>query len=92
MMRAINPTNEEVLEEVPYDSAEVWGDALSRAESAAIRWRATSIFDRSTKMRALARALRHRHQELATRMAKEMGKPRNIPDRRSQYRSPAVRR
>jgi succinate-semialdehyde dehydrogenase/glutarate-semialdehyde dehydrogenase len=74
-IRSINPANDETLKDYPEASpAEVAG-ILAAARAAFPGWRETRFSERAPILRAAARELRERREELARLMALEMGKP-----------------
>ncbi len=56
-------------------SSQQVGEIVARSHAAFETWRATSLRDRSRVLRRVARALRHRRDELANLITAEMGKP-----------------
>jgi succinate-semialdehyde dehydrogenase/glutarate-semialdehyde dehydrogenase len=74
-MRAINPANLEVIGEYPDDGPEQIERRLAKAVRGFSEWRGASFEERSVRLRRAAALLRDRKRDLATLMAKEMGKP-----------------
>jgi len=72
---SLNPTTEEVLATFQEHTPEEVEQALSRAWETFQRWRLTPWEERSALMRALARHLRQRRDEMARLITLEMGKP-----------------
>jgi succinate-semialdehyde dehydrogenase/glutarate-semialdehyde dehydrogenase len=75
MLRSINPANGRLNHEYPETSEAAVEQALHEAVAAQRAWRRRSFAHRGTILRAAARALRARADELARLMALEMGKP-----------------
>ena len=74
-MRSINPANGETIAEYePYSTAEI-GRRIDTAAARFREWRRVPVADRMAPLRAAARILRERREELARLMALEMGKP-----------------
>src|ERR1700722_8085796 len=74
-MRLINPSTEELLGDFPPDSPEEIERKLSASATAFPIWRDTPREDRAQRLRRLAEVFRRRRADLATLMAREMGKP-----------------
>jgi acyl-CoA reductase-like NAD-dependent aldehyde dehydrogenase len=72
---SLNPTTEDVLATFQEHTPEEVEQALSRAWETFQRWRLTPWEERSALMRALARHLRQRRDEMARLITLEMGKP-----------------
>ncbi|WP_114854749.1 NAD-dependent succinate-semialdehyde dehydrogenase [Brachybacterium sp. YJGR34] len=75
ILRATDPTTEQVVREVPAATAEQIDAALARADAAYASWRSTSFAHRAEVLRAVAAHLREHVEELAPVMTEEMGKP-----------------
>ncbi len=71
----VNPATGETVREVPQMRAAAVRRAIERADRAAAAWGERAVADRAPPMRAVARLLRARADELARLMAVEMGKP-----------------
>jgi acyl-CoA reductase-like NAD-dependent aldehyde dehydrogenase len=74
-MQVFEPATEEVLAELPRDSAEDADAAVARAKAAFPAWRAVKPGDRAKMLRALARAVEGSLEQLATLEARNAGKP-----------------
>ena len=74
MMKAINPTTEEIIAEYPEHTSGQIEEILQNAERAFGRWRGVAISDRAVAMRGVAGVLRKRRDELAKLMTGEVGK------------------
>jgi succinate-semialdehyde dehydrogenase/glutarate-semialdehyde dehydrogenase len=74
-MKAINPTNGELIREYDFLTPEETRKALERAHDAYLGWRHLSIADRSRIMVSLAGVLRDHKDQYAELMTCEMGKP-----------------
>lgn len=74
-MRAINPTTEESLGEIPEDNPDQVEQKLALAHRAFRSWSEADLERRAKRLAEVARVLRSRRQQLAKLMAQEMGKP-----------------
>jgi len=75
VLRSVNPTTGEEIEQFPESTAKEVDTALSWADSAFRDWRRTSFADRAERIRAVAEVLRRHKRRYAETMAREMGKP-----------------
>ncbi|MCB9520631.1 MAG: NAD-dependent succinate-semialdehyde dehydrogenase [Myxococcales bacterium] len=75
MFRAIDPTTEQVIEEVPFDGAAEVDRKLDRAARAAAEWRRVPASRRAAAVAALADRLDAERSSLAALITREMGKP-----------------
>jgi succinate-semialdehyde dehydrogenase/glutarate-semialdehyde dehydrogenase len=75
MLRAIDPTRDRVVREVPTDSPEAVEHKLEAAARAFRSWSRTGFAERAEGLRAVARVLREDVEKLAPLMTEEMGKP-----------------
>lgn len=71
----IDPATEETLGAIPNASTSDLDAALNAARGASAAWAATSGWDRSEMLRRIAHELRQRHEQIATSMSAETGKP-----------------
>ncbi|WP_374929784.1 NAD-dependent succinate-semialdehyde dehydrogenase [Kytococcus sedentarius] len=74
-LQAIDPTTGRLTTEVPAASPDEVSALLARAEEAYPAWRERTFAERAEVLRAVARVLRERSEELAPLMTREMGKP-----------------
>ncbi|WP_253376867.1 succinate-semialdehyde dehydrogenase [unidentified bacterial endosymbiont] len=72
---SVNPATGETLAACPWATSEDVEQALSLADTGFRQWRNASVADRAQKLRDLGTALRHRAEEMAQMMTREMGKP-----------------
>ncbi len=75
MLRAINPCNGELLQEMPGLSRDETDQRLQAAQQAYAHWRRQDFDSRAAVLRAVAAQLREAREDLALSMAQEMGKP-----------------
>lgn len=75
MLKAINPTNGELLHEYPPLSAEAMNAAIAASAEAYNDWKHTSFAERAKVLKAVAQAMRDDEERLALLMTDEMGKP-----------------
>ncbi|MGM0578440.1 MAG: NAD-dependent succinate-semialdehyde dehydrogenase [Myxococcota bacterium] len=75
MPRAISPVTDEVVREIPEDDEATVERKLQAADEAFGSWGRRTIAERADLMRAVARLMRDRVEELAPLMTEEMGKP-----------------
>ena len=59
----------------PWATQEEVEQAIARADAGFRQWRSESVARRAQKLRDLGAALRHRAEEMARMMSREMGKP-----------------
>jgi len=81
MIKAINPSTEQVAGEYPEDSPEEIDSKLRAAETAFTDWRRLRISERANCLRNLAAVMRERKSEYAQLMAIEMGKPISLGEK-----------
>lgn len=74
-MKAINPSNGEVLRDYPETAATEIPSILAKAQQAFLVWRRTDFSERAPRLRAAAAILRENRETYAHLMALEMGKP-----------------
>ncbi|MGD7001612.1 NAD-dependent succinate-semialdehyde dehydrogenase [Corynebacterium halotolerans] len=74
-LTSINPTNGEVVREVPAATAAEIAAVLQRAEQAFHAWRDTTFAERAQVLNAVAAHLRENTDTYAPLMTEEMGKP-----------------
>ena len=79
-----NPATERVIARVPKATMSDVDRALEAAEKGWLIWRATDPWIRSDCLRAAAAVLRDRHEELASVLTQEQGKP--LAESRSEIR------
>lgn len=72
---SINPTNGKLIKSYKEDSEKQISGKIEKAHKAWLKWRNTSFSTRADLLKNAASILLARKQELATLMAKEMGKP-----------------
>jgi acyl-CoA reductase-like NAD-dependent aldehyde dehydrogenase len=75
MVTVLEPATEEVLAELPQAGVEEADAAIARAREAFPAWRAIAPGERAELLRAIARAVRDRQEELARLEARNVGKP-----------------
>ena len=75
MLAAINPTNGELLHEVPPLSQEAMNAAIAASVDAYQSWRQRSFAERGEVLRNVAKVMREDDERLALLMTDEMGKP-----------------
>ncbi len=75
IIETINPSNGERIDRYPEMPPADVHKVLRAVDKAFRSWRETAVAERAVPMRAAAAALRHREGELASLMAREMGKP-----------------
>jgi len=75
MLKAINPTNGEVLHEVSSATPDQVETILSQADNAFQKWRTTDFVQRGRVLRDVASLMREEVENLAPLMTEEMGKP-----------------
>ena len=74
-VRVIEPATEEVMAELPQAGVEETDAAVARAKEAFPAWRAVAPGERAWLLRAVARAVRERAEQLARLEARNVGKP-----------------
>lgn len=74
-IQAINPVNGKVIKTYKEDNEQSVIRKIEQTHKAWLKWRETTLTERSTLLRSLAANLKSRKDELAVLMAKEMGKP-----------------
>ncbi len=72
---SVNPATGETLSASPWASADDVTAAIALADVAFRQWRSLSVAQRAQKLRDLGAALRHRAEEMAQTIVREMGKP-----------------
>lgn len=72
---SVNPTNGERLAAMPWASTEEIAHALSLAANGYREWKHTAVEHRAQTLRHIGQALRHRAEEMAQCISREMGKP-----------------
>ncbi|QLR43151.1 succinate-semialdehyde dehydrogenase [Enterobacter sp. RHBSTW-00994] len=72
---SVNPANGETLAAYPWATQEQVDRAIALADAGFRQWRGTTVAHRAQKLRDLGAALRHRAEEMAQMMSREMGKP-----------------
>ena len=83
-IEVINPATDLVIARVPKSTMADVDRALEAAEKGWLIWRATDPWTRSECLRAAAAALRDRHEEIASILTEEQGKP--LAESRSEIR------
>jgi succinate semialdehyde dehydrogenase (EC 1.2.1.16) len=73
--QSINPANGQLLASYAWASADEVAAAIAQSSQGFARWRQTPLADRAEGLRALAAAIRHRAEEMALCITREMGKP-----------------
>lgn len=72
---SVNPSNCERLAAMPWASTEEIAHALSLAANGYREWKHTAVERRAQTLRHIGQALRHRAEEMAQCISREMGKP-----------------
>ncbi|MDX7603752.1 aldehyde dehydrogenase family protein, partial [Citrobacter freundii] len=72
---SIDPTSGERLTATPWASVEEIDHALNLAANGYSEWKHTSVEHRAQTLRHIGQALRHRAEEMAQCISREMGKP-----------------
>lgn len=72
---SVNPATGETIAAYPWATQEEVEQAIARADAGFRQWRSESVARRAQKLRDLGAALRHRAEEMARMMSREMGKP-----------------
>lgn len=72
---SVNPTNGERLAAMPWASTEEIAHALSLAANGYSEWKHTAVEHRAQTLRHIGQALRHRAEEMAQCISREMGNP-----------------
>ena len=72
---SIDPTSGERLTATPWASVEEIDHALNLAANGYSEWKHTSVEHRAQMLRHIGQALRHRAEEMAQCISREMGKP-----------------
>ena len=72
---SVNPATGETLAAYPWATDEEVERAIALADAGFRQWRGESVSHRARKLRDLGAALRHRAEEMAQMMCREMGKP-----------------
>jgi succinate-semialdehyde dehydrogenase/glutarate-semialdehyde dehydrogenase len=75
MQRAIDPSNGQLLRELPFADEATIEAALAAAAAAASSWGRAAFAERATVLRDVARLMREDVEQLAPLMTEEMGKP-----------------
>ncbi len=75
MLKIVNPATEDVLRELPADSASSIDDKLRRARAAQTAWAARPLRERIDVLRAFGEGVRSSTEELARTTTSEVGKP-----------------
>ena len=75
MLTVIDPSNGEVIREVPGLNAEQRDAVIARADEAYCDWKTHSFSQRAAVLKAVAQAMREDRERLALLMTEEMGKP-----------------
>ncbi|UWX95392.1 succinate-semialdehyde dehydrogenase [Enterobacter mori] len=73
--RSVNPATGETLATYPWATADDVERAIAQADAGYRLWRRESVSHRAQTLRDLGTALRHRGEEMARMMSREMGKP-----------------
>ncbi|MGE8542417.1 MAG: NAD-dependent succinate-semialdehyde dehydrogenase [Acinetobacter sp.] len=71
----INPATAEILGTLQFTSAQDIADAIQSAHQAFKVWRKTTAYDRSVKIRQIAKLMYERTDDLAQQISLELGKP-----------------
>lgn len=71
---SVNPATGETIAAYPWATKEEVEQAIARADAGFRQWRSESVARRAQKLRDLGAALRHRAEEMARMMSREMGK------------------
>jgi succinate semialdehyde dehydrogenase (EC 1.2.1.16) len=72
---SVNPATGETLAAYPWATSDDVERAIARADSGYRQWRTESVLHRAQMLRDVGAALRHRAEEMAQMMSREMGKP-----------------
>lgn len=72
---SVNPATGETLSTLPWATAEDVDRAIAQADSGYRRWKTATVAQRADALRQLGRTLRHRADEMALTISREMGKP-----------------
>ena len=72
---SVNPATGETLSALPWATADEVDRAIALADSGYRRWRAMTVAQRADALRQVGRVLRHRADEMALTISREMGKP-----------------
>ena len=72
---SVNPATGETLAAYPWASQDDVEQAIALADAGFRQWRTETVAHRAQKLRDLGAALRHRAEEMAQMMSREMGKP-----------------
>lgn len=72
---SVNPATGETLATYPWASQDDVEQAIALADAGFRQWRTETVAHRAQKLRDLGAALRHRAEEMAQMMSREMGKP-----------------
>ena len=72
---SVNPATGETLAAYPWASQDDVEQAIALADAGFRQWRNETVAHRAQKLRDLGAALRHRAEEMAQMMSREMGKP-----------------
>ena len=72
---SVNPATGETLAAYPWATSEQVDRAISQSDAGYRLWRRESVSHRAQKLRDLGAALRHRAEEMAQTISREMGKP-----------------
>ena len=72
---SVNPATGETLAAYPWAMSEQVDRAISQSDAGYRQWRRESVSHRAHKLRDLSAALRHRAEEMAQTISREMGKP-----------------
>ena len=73
--RSVNPATGETLATYPWATADDVERVIAQADAGYRLWRRESVSHRAQTLRDLGTALRHRGEEMARMMSREMGKP-----------------
>ena len=73
--QSVNPANGQLLASYPWASTDDVAQAIARSQQGFDIWRQALVADRAAGLRALAGAIRHRAEEMARCITREMGKP-----------------
>jgi malonate-semialdehyde dehydrogenase (acetylating)/methylmalonate-semialdehyde dehydrogenase len=79
-----NPTNGEILAQVPLSTAAEADRAVRAAQAAFPAWRDTPVTQRTTHLFELLHVLRHNEERIARVLTQEMGK--SLPDSRAEMK------
>jgi succinate-semialdehyde dehydrogenase/glutarate-semialdehyde dehydrogenase len=75
LLNSINPANGNLIKSYESDTKQIIEQKIEQTHSAWLNWKDTSFSERTELLNRLADVLQNRKSELATLMAKEMGKP-----------------